>query len=163
MQIRPELGPLRRAGDDRDVGVRRQVHQQLDEDVLPDGIRGSFSPAQSLGVHLSNVEVAVVDATGALTLRPAGPVTAARQVPLSSPRSGTARSRDGYSSPFSVYRLGYTALLLRRSRIRSKIASTMRFASSGRARTSVRTPNTSRYTCVSVTPMPGNLLVPACA
>ena len=31
-------GPFRCAGDDRDIGDGRQVHQQLDEDVLHDGI-----------------------------------------------------------------------------------------------------------------------------
>ena len=50
MQVRPKPGPFRCAGDDRDVGVGRQVHQQLDEDVLQDGIQGRFSPAQSLEV-----------------------------------------------------------------------------------------------------------------
>ena len=50
MQVRPKPGPFRCAGDDRDVGVGRQVHQQLDEDVLQDGIHGRFSPAQSLEV-----------------------------------------------------------------------------------------------------------------
>ena len=43
MQVRPDPGPFRRAGDDRDVGIARQVHQQLDEDVLQDRIHGRFS------------------------------------------------------------------------------------------------------------------------
>lgn len=33
-QVRPDLDPLRRAGDDRDARIGRQVHQQLDEGVL---------------------------------------------------------------------------------------------------------------------------------
>ena len=53
MQVRPDPGPFRRAGDDRDVGIARQVHQQLDEDVLQDRIHGRFSPAQSFEVDLS--------------------------------------------------------------------------------------------------------------
>ena len=38
------------AGDDRNIGVGRQVHQQLDKDVLHDGIHGRISPVQSLAV-----------------------------------------------------------------------------------------------------------------
>ena len=34
IQARPDPGPLRRAADDRDVGLRRQIHQQLDEDGI---------------------------------------------------------------------------------------------------------------------------------
>ena len=50
MQVRPEPDPFRCAGDDQEVDVGWQVHQQLDEDVLQDGsmvdshpLRGSKS------------------------------------------------------------------------------------------------------------------------
>ena len=78
------------------------------------------------------------------------------------------RNANAYATP-PIARALYlatfvnTALLLRRSCIRSKITSIIRFASSGRDRTSVRTPNTSRYTRVSIVPTPGNLFVPTCA
>ena len=50
MQVRPEPDPFRCAGDDQEVDVGWQVHQQFDEDVLQDGsmvdshpLRGSRS------------------------------------------------------------------------------------------------------------------------
>ena len=97
MQVRPDPGPLRRAGHYRDVGVGRQVHQQLDEDVLQNGIHGSILARAEPRSRPLERRGGGRGRNGRRDIVPAGPVTAARQVSPSLPRSGTARSHDVYS------------------------------------------------------------------